>query len=73
MVLDKMWGPSCSTIFKDGPNESFIKNNAVIFCQFIIIIFNNSQLANIIINNFTHMFLKLKNLSSNIIPKAFIV
>ena len=53
MVLDKMWGPSCTTVFKDGR-----KNNKVIFCQFMESIFNNSQLAISIIYNFTHMFFK---------------
>ena len=32
MVLDKMWGPSCTPVFKDGPNECF--------CQFMESIFN---------------------------------
>ena len=60
MILDKMWGPSCTTVFKDGPNKCVIKNNKVIFYQFMEGIFNNSQLAISIIYNFIHMLFKFK-------------
>ena len=73
MVLDQMWDPSYTTVFKDGLNESFIKNNKVIFCQYmesIFLIIPNLLLTLLII--LLICFLNLK-LSSNIIPKSFIV